>query len=70
MKSTVFHRYPKLQFQTKMWPVFTGRKDGLVSLESEVGINLPSAGANFTTLVTQFGNKGLDIHDLVALSGI
>ncbi|XP_023737141.1 peroxidase 24 [Lactuca sativa] len=57
------------QFQTKMWPVFTGRKDGLVSLESEVGINLPSAGANFTTLVTQFGNKGLDIHDLVALSG-
>lgn len=53
-----------------MWPVFTGRKDGPVSLASEVGVSLPSAGANFTTLVTQFGNKGLDIHDLVALSGI
>ncbi|KAL7597488.1 hypothetical protein Lser_V15G27946 [Lactuca serriola] len=57
------------QFQKEMWPVFTGRKDGPVSLASEVGVSLPSAGANFTTLVTQFGNKGLDIHDLVALSG-
>ncbi|KAI3792792.1 hypothetical protein L2E82_06683 [Cichorium intybus] len=52
-----------------MWPVFTGRKDGLVSLAAEVGVNLPSAGANFTTLETQFGTKGLDIDDLVTLSG-
>ncbi|CAH1435040.1 unnamed protein product [Lactuca virosa] len=57
------------QFQKEMWPVFTGRKDGTVSLASEVGGNLPSAGANFTTLLTQFGTKGLNLNDLVALSG-
>ena len=53
-----------------MWPVFTGREDGKVSLVAEVGENLPSANANFTTLLTQFGNKGLDMDDLVILSGI
>lgn len=53
-----------------MWPVFTGRKDGTVSLASDVGGNLPSANANFTTLLTQFGTKSLNLNDLVTLSGI
>ncbi|KAJ9556301.1 hypothetical protein OSB04_010915 [Centaurea solstitialis] len=57
------------QFQTDMWPVFTGRKDGNISLEAEVRENLPSGNANFTTLLTQFGVKGLDLSDLVTLSG-
>ncbi|GJU54067.1 peroxidase 24-like protein [Tanacetum coccineum] len=57
------------QFQTDMWPVFTGRKDGSISLASEVGTNLPSANANFTTLLSQFRTKGLDLKDLVTLSG-
>ncbi|KAK9079866.1 hypothetical protein SSX86_001539 [Deinandra increscens subsp. villosa] len=57
------------QFQREIWPVFTGRKDGIVSLASEVGGNLPSANANFTTLLTQFGTKGLNLNDLVTLSG-
>ncbi|KAI3821985.1 hypothetical protein L1987_09565 [Smallanthus sonchifolius] len=57
------------QFQREMWPVFTGRKDGRVSLASEVGGNLPSANVNFTTLLTQFGTKGLNLNDLVTLSG-
>lgn len=52
-----------------MWPVFTGRKDGNVSLAAEVGVNLPSANANFTTLLAQFQIKGLEIDDLVTLSG-
>ncbi|KAJ0764852.1 putative peroxidase [Helianthus annuus] len=52
-----------------MWPVFTGRKDGNVSVAVEVGVNLPSASANFTTLLTQFKAKGLDVDDLVTLSG-
>nr|XP_043626048.1 peroxidase 24-like [Erigeron canadensis] len=57
------------QFRKEMWPVYTGRKDGKVSLASEVGANLPSANANFTTLLTQFRVKGLDLNDLVTLSG-
>ncbi|KVH89897.1 heme peroxidase [Cynara cardunculus var. scolymus] len=57
------------QFKTEMWPVFTGREDGKVSLAAEVGANLPSANANFTTLLTQFGNKELNMDDLVILSG-
>ncbi|KAI3792790.1 hypothetical protein L2E82_06681 [Cichorium intybus] len=57
------------QFRRDMWPVFTGRKDGTVSLASEVGGNLPSANANFTTLLSQFGTKGLNLNDLVTLSG-
>ncbi|KAF5795695.1 putative peroxidase [Helianthus annuus] len=57
------------QFQKEMWPVFTGRKDGSVSVAVEVGVNLPSASANFTTLLTQFKAKGLDVDDLVTLSG-
>ncbi|GJZ69865.1 peroxidase 24-like protein [Tanacetum coccineum] len=52
------------QFRRDMWPVFTGRKDGRVSLASEVGGNLPSANANFTTLLSQFGSKGLNLNDL------
>ncbi|MFS7962210.1 putative peroxidase [Helianthus anomalus] len=57
------------QFRREMWPVFTGRKDGRVSLASDVGGNLPSANANFTTLLNQFGTKGLNLNDLVTLSG-
>ncbi|PWA70555.1 heme peroxidase [Artemisia annua] len=57
------------QFRRDAWPVFTGRKDGRVSRDSEVGGNLPSANANFTTLLSQFGSKGLNLIDLVTLSG-
>ncbi|KAI3823751.1 hypothetical protein L1987_05192 [Smallanthus sonchifolius] len=57
------------QFQKEMWPVFTGRKDGNISLATEVGVNLPSANANFTTVLAQFETKGLEIDDVVTLSG-
>ncbi|KAJ9555918.1 hypothetical protein OSB04_010532 [Centaurea solstitialis] len=52
-----------------MWPVFTRREDGKVSLAAQVGDNLSSANANFTTLLTQFGNKSLNMEDLVILPG-
>ncbi|CAK7332895.1 unnamed protein product [Dovyalis caffra] len=57
------------QFRDPLWHVFTGRKDGRVSLASEAERDLPSAGANFTTLKQQFESNELDIVDLVALSG-
>ncbi|XP_042056440.1 peroxidase 24-like [Salvia splendens] len=56
-------------FKEPLWDVLTGRKDGRVSLISNVNGNLPSAFSNFSTLQTIYSNKGLDINDLVALSG-
>ncbi|XP_065859394.1 peroxidase 24-like [Euphorbia lathyris] len=57
------------QFKRPLWPVFTGRKDGRVSLESEANRDLPSPAANFTTLQKQFQTHRLNVADLVALSG-
>ncbi|XP_074382118.1 peroxidase 24-like [Apium graveolens] len=57
------------QFRRPMWKVFTGRKDGRVSLSSEASANMPSASSNLTTLLTKFEFHGLDMMDLVTLSG-
>lgn len=57
------------QFRRPMWPVFTGRRDGRVSLATEASRDLPSGGSNFTTLLNLFARFGLDDTDLVALSG-
>ncbi|KAL8100309.1 hypothetical protein AgCh_032527 [Apium graveolens] len=57
------------QFRRPMWNVFSGRKDGRVSLSSEATRNMPSPFSNFTTLLTQFQSHGLDMMDLVTLSG-
>ena len=58
-----------MQFKTSMWEVETGRKDGFVSLASNVNGNLPSPFSDFATLKQIFANKGLNVDDLVALSG-
>ncbi|KAJ6748960.1 PEROXIDASE [Salix purpurea] len=57
------------QFQKPMWEVLTGRRDGKVSLASEVLANIPSPFFNFSTLLKGFQSKGLTVHDLVVLSG-
>ncbi|KAF8414087.1 hypothetical protein HHK36_002086 [Tetracentron sinense] len=51
------------------WNVPTGRRDGVISNSSEVLSNIPAPFNNFTTLQTSFANKGLDVKDLVLLSG-
>ncbi|KAL2470005.1 Peroxidase 24 [Abeliophyllum distichum] len=56
-------------FKRPMWDVLTGRRDGRVSLISDVSENLPSPFSDFSTLQTLFEMKGLNINDLVALSG-
>ncbi|KAG5628127.1 hypothetical protein H5410_013345 [Solanum commersonii] len=58
-----------MQFKTSMWEVETGRKDGNVSLASEVSSNLPLPDSNISTLQQLFAKKGLNVNDLVALSG-
>ncbi|KAJ4722278.1 Peroxidase [Melia azedarach] len=52
-----------------LWEVPTGRRDGFVSLASEVAGNIPSPFSNFSTLLQIFTKKGMDINDLVVLSG-
>ncbi|KAK6803529.1 hypothetical protein RDI58_001313 [Solanum bulbocastanum] len=56
-------------FKTSMWEVEIGRKDGNVSLASEVSSNLPLPDSNISTLQQLFAKKGLNVDDLVALSG-
>ena len=51
------------------WSVPTGRRDGTVSIRTEALNNIPAPFANFSTLQTLFGNQGLDLKDLVLLSG-
>lgn len=58
-----------MQFQRPLWKVFTGRKDGKVSNITEPLEELPPSSANFSTLLQIFSDNGLDINDLVALSG-
>ncbi|KAL6849953.1 hypothetical protein ACP4OV_020580 [Aristida adscensionis] len=56
------------QFKASLWQVETGRRDGTVSLASNTN-TLPSPFAGFAGLLQSFGNRGLNLTDLVALSG-
>jgi peroxidase len=51
------------------WSVPTGRRDGTISNSSEALADIPPPTSNFTTLQTLFANNGLDLTDLVLLSG-
>ncbi|OIW09236.1 hypothetical protein TanjilG_26449 [Lupinus angustifolius] len=51
------------------WKVPTGRRDGVISNKTEATNNIPAPSSNFTTLQTLFANQGLDLNDLVLLSG-
>ncbi|XP_057863556.1 peroxidase 27 [Cryptomeria japonica] len=51
------------------WRVRTGRRDGLISRENELSTNIPPPFSNFSVLQTSFARKGLNIKDLVVLSG-
>ncbi|XP_062098759.1 peroxidase 3-like [Humulus lupulus] len=56
-------------FKKSMWEVPTGRRDGKVSRSSEVQQNIPAPFFNFNQLKQNFASKGLNVHDLVVLSG-
>lgn len=56
------------QFKASLWQVETGRRDGTVSLASNTRA-LPSPFAGFNGLLQSFAAKGLNLTDLVALSG-
>ncbi|KAE8789699.1 Peroxidase 3 [Hordeum vulgare] len=51
------------------WRVPTGRRDGTVSTMQDAVRELPSPSMTFPQLVALFAGKGLDVRDLVWLSG-
>ncbi|CAA7409064.1 unnamed protein product [Spirodela intermedia] len=51
------------------WSVPTGRRDGTVSNFTEALFNLPPPTFNFANLTVAYASKGLNITDLVLLSG-
>ncbi|KAH9315071.1 hypothetical protein KI387_023698, partial [Taxus chinensis] len=51
------------------WNVPTGRRDGVISNSSEALANIPAPNFNFSQLIASFNSKGLDVKDLVLLSG-
>ncbi|RLN04019.1 hypothetical protein C2845_PM13G25300 [Panicum miliaceum] len=57
------------QFGRDLWDVQLGRRDGVVSRASEALASVPSPSDNFTALEARFAAKGLDVKDLVILSG-
>ncbi|KAL6903565.1 hypothetical protein ACP4OV_004378 [Aristida adscensionis] len=50
-------------------PVTLGRRDGLVSLASNVRANIIDTGFSVDAMATSFASKGLTLDDLVTLSG-
>ncbi|KQJ86508.1 peroxidase 3 [Brachypodium distachyon] len=57
------------QFGRELWEVQLGRRDGVESRAAEALAEIPSPSANFTALEAGFASKGLDVKDLVILSG-
>ncbi|EXB29014.1 Peroxidase 59 [Morus notabilis] len=53
----------------RSWRVLLGRRDGLVANKTGANILLPSPFDSLETIITKFLNPGLNITDVVALSG-
>lgn len=64
-------RTPPLYVQTggPSWEVPLGRRDSKSASLSGSNNNIPAPNNTFQTILTKFKLKGLDVVDLVALSG-
>lgn len=58
-----------MQASGPSWAVPTGRRDGRVSIASDVGNNLPGFTDSVDVQKQRFSAKGLNTQDLVALVG-
>jgi len=59
-----------LQAHGPDWEVPLGRRDSLNANQTLANSNLPGPRFNLTLLISFFAKQGLNITDLVALSGI
>lgn len=51
------------------WKVLLGRRDGLVANQTGANVSLPSPFESLDSIISKFAAVGLNITDLVALSG-
>ncbi|XP_052195386.1 peroxidase 10-like [Diospyros lotus] len=51
------------------WPLLLGRRDGLISSEDAANRNIPSPFEPLEKITAKFTSKGLDLKDVVVLSG-
>lgn len=58
-----------LQTGGPTWPIYLGRRDGIVSSQQEANSQIPAATLGYSQLMAAFANVGLSQHDLVTLSG-
>lgn len=52
------------------WPVALGRRDGTTASEQSANQQIPSPIESLDNTIAKFTSKGLDIKDVVALSGV
>ncbi|CAI9110125.1 OLC1v1010101C2 [Oldenlandia corymbosa var. corymbosa] len=51
------------------WPVYLGRRDGLTAKQNSANTQLPSPFEPLQNITAKFTSKGLDVKDVVVLSG-
>ena len=66
---TAAARDATLELGGPYWEVPYGRKDGKVSIAKEADEMVPMGHENITSLIEFFQSKGMNILDLVVLSG-
>lgn len=52
------------------WKVLLGRRDGVVANQTGANLALPSPFESLDAIISKFADVGLNITDVVALSGI
>lgn len=58
-----------MQLGGPTWTVQLGRRDARTASQSAANSQIPSPASSLATLTTMFSNKGLNLRDLVSLSG-
>lgn len=51
------------------WPVYLGRRDGFRASEKAANEQIPSPLESLDNITAKFVSKGLDLKDMVVLSG-
>lgn len=66
---TVKLRAQNLQSGGPTWKVLLGRRDGLVPNQRGANLAIPSQYDTLDTIISKFAKVGLNVTDVVSLSG-